>query len=41
MTQLEDARRGTVTEEMRFVAEREGGISAEKLRRSVARGGAR
>lgn len=37
MTQLEDARRGTVTEEMRFVAEREG-ISAEKLRRSVARG---
>ncbi|GAB6135477.1 phosphomethylpyrimidine synthase ThiC [Thermococcus prieurii] len=37
MTQLEDARRGIITEEMKFIAEREG-ISAEKLRRSVAKG---
>ncbi len=37
MTQLEAAKRGEITEEMKFVAEREG-ISPEKLRRSVARG---
>lgn len=37
MTQLEEARRGVITEEMKFIAEREG-ISAEKLRRSVAKG---
>ncbi|MDV3103526.1 phosphomethylpyrimidine synthase ThiC [Thermococcus waiotapuensis] len=37
MTQLEAAKRGEITEEMKSVAEREG-ISPEKLRRSVARG---
>ncbi|ASJ10352.1 phosphomethylpyrimidine synthase [Thermococcus sp. P6] len=37
MTQLEEARRGVITEEMKFIAEREG-IDAEKLRRSVAKG---
>jgi len=37
MTQMEEAKRGVITEEMEFIAEREG-ISAEKLRRSVAKG---
>lgn len=37
MTQLEEARKGVVTEEMKFIAEREG-IDAEKLRRNVAKG---
>ncbi|NJF24243.1 phosphomethylpyrimidine synthase ThiC [Thermococcus sp. Bubb.Bath] len=37
MTQIEEARKGVITEEMKFVAEREG-IDAEKLRRNVARG---
>ncbi|MDI3474794.1 MAG: phosphomethylpyrimidine synthase [Thermococcaceae archaeon] len=37
MTQLEEARRGVITEEMKFIAEREG-IDAEKLRRNVAKG---
>lgn len=37
MTQLEAAKRGEITEEIKFVAEKEG-ISPEKLRRSVARG---
>ncbi|WP_297068978.1 phosphomethylpyrimidine synthase ThiC [Thermococcus sp.] len=37
MTQLEAAKRGEVTEEMKFLAGREG-ISVEKLRSSVARG---
>ncbi len=37
MTQMEEAKRGVITEEMKFIAEREG-ISTEKLRRSVAKG---
>ncbi|WP_209478455.1 phosphomethylpyrimidine synthase ThiC [Thermococcus stetteri] len=37
MTQLEEARKGIITEEMKFIAEREG-IDAEKLRRNVAKG---
>ena len=37
MTQLEAAKRGEITEEMKFVAERED-ISPEKLRRSIAKG---
>jgi len=37
MTQLEEARKGVVTEEMKFIAEKEG-IDAEKLRRNVAKG---
>ncbi|AJC72453.1 phosphomethylpyrimidine synthase [Thermococcus guaymasensis DSM 11113] len=37
MTQMKEAKRGVITEEMKFIAEREG-ISAEKLRRSVAKG---
>jgi len=37
MTQLEAAKRGEITEEMKFIAEREG-ISPEKLRKSVAKG---
>ncbi|WP_297499851.1 phosphomethylpyrimidine synthase ThiC [Thermococcus sp.] len=37
MTQLETAKRGEITEEMKFVAEREG-IDLEKLRRSIAKG---
>ena len=37
MTQLEAAKRGEITEEMKFIAEREG-IDPEKLRRSVAKG---
>ncbi|AEH24313.1 phosphomethylpyrimidine synthase ThiC [Pyrococcus yayanosii] len=37
MTQMEEAKRGVITEELKFIAEREG-ISAEKLRRSIAKG---
>ncbi|WP_297421828.1 phosphomethylpyrimidine synthase ThiC [Thermococcus sp.] len=37
MTQLEAAKRGEVTEEMKFVAEREG-IDLKKLKRSIAKG---
>ncbi|AMQ18075.1 phosphomethylpyrimidine synthase ThiC [Thermococcus peptonophilus] len=37
MTQLEEARKGSITEEMKFIAEREG-IDTEKLRRNVAKG---
>ena len=37
MTQLEDARNGIITEDMKFIAEKEG-INPEKLRRSVAKG---
>src|SRR5881392_4230300 len=37
MTQLEAARQGTITEEMRFVAERED-LDAELIRAEVARG---
>ena len=37
MTQMESARRGVVTDEMRFVAEREG-LDAELIRDEVARG---
>ncbi len=37
MTQMEEAKRGVTTEEMKFIAEREG-INPEKLRRSVAKG---
>ncbi|WP_297064492.1 phosphomethylpyrimidine synthase ThiC [Thermococcus sp.] len=37
MTQLEAAKRGEITDEMKFVAEREG-INPEKLRRSVVKG---
>ncbi|NPA47763.1 MAG: phosphomethylpyrimidine synthase ThiC [Thermococci archaeon] len=37
MTQLEEARRGRITDEVRFIAEREG-VDPEKLRRSVAKG---
>lgn len=37
MSQMEEARKGVITEEMKFVAEKEG-IDPEKLRRSVAKG---
>ncbi|AEC51012.1 Thiamine biosynthesis protein (thiC) [Pyrococcus sp. NA2] len=37
MTQIEDAKRGVITEEMKFIAEREG-IDPEKLRKLVAKG---
>ncbi len=37
MTQIEEAKRGVITEEMKFIAGREG-IDPEKLRRSVAKG---
>lgn len=37
MTQLEEAQKGVITEEMKFIAEREG-IDVEKLRRNVAKG---
>ncbi|WP_048147848.1 phosphomethylpyrimidine synthase ThiC [Palaeococcus ferrophilus] len=37
MTQLEEARKGVITEEMKFVAGREG-VDAEKLRKNIAKG---
>ena len=37
MTQIEEAKKGVITEEMKFVAQKEG-IDSEKLRRSVAKG---
>ncbi|MCA6213475.1 phosphomethylpyrimidine synthase ThiC [Thermococcus bergensis] len=37
MTQIEDAKKGIITGEMKFIAEREG-IKAEELRKNVAKG---
>jgi len=37
MTQIEEAKKGVITEEMKSVAEKEG-IDPEKLRRNVAKG---
>ncbi|MBC7095818.1 phosphomethylpyrimidine synthase ThiC [Thermococcus sp.] len=37
MTQMDDAKKGIITEEMKFIAEKEG-IKSEELRKNVARG---